>query len=258
MPLFTVDSKDRDTNYVDGIAPTSSAFHIPLDYDLNLHKVIAVKLKRVILPNTIYNIRAGVNDLISWTSAGVGKTATIPAGSWTLVNLMAGIVTLMNAADGTNTYTVAVNNTSTSSSQKVVFTRATGANTFVLSYTASRFPTYELGFQSGVTAGTNVYTGGCFPNVMTPYSLGIRVREFGKDYVRGTADNRGFTFLVPVDVNSGDVINFYPDDDGIYQGLFFSSPVDVRELTVTVHLPDGTAADLNGVEWQMIWEITLL
>lgn len=246
--LFIINSKDRTTG-------TSSSFVLQLnDQNRKLRNVKRVVLKSVILPNTIYNIRSGVNNIVSWTRS-TARIFVIPPGAYSLSILLSTIQTGMNAVADGNTYSV----TSSPATNFVTFTTTAGNLNWFLDYTAAYFPATELGYLSTITfAPFNPTTsiGNSWPNLSAPYHVGIKIEEFGSKEVVGTNINFRSTFVVPVNVTSGNLIQYYADQI-LRQDFTFPTPKDIDSLSVSLWLDtqNREAVDLNGVEWTMVWEL---
>lgn len=71
----------------------SSSFTVQFNNsDRYFTQVTKVALLSAIIPNTIYNIRTGVNDQVVWkTNGSVAKTYQIPAGYYNITQLLSNI-----------------------------------------------------------------------------------------------------------------------------------------------------------------------
>ena len=78
MPLVLVSSTDRDTG-------TSSSFKILLKKPVT--RASKTKLEWVSFSNTIYNVRSGVNNALSFTDAGGLHNITICPRAYNITDL---------------------------------------------------------------------------------------------------------------------------------------------------------------------------
>lgn len=242
---FVVYSGHRDSQ-----TGSSSNFRLDLsDKNLVLRGIRGIKLLGVQIPNTIYNIRSGVNDLISWARGGA-RSGTLTPGAYSITALLAAIKVIMDANDGGggNTYTLAYN----SSTMKVSITGDSAA--FTMNFGTSTTPWKELGFaNSNVDSSSLVCTGTNVVSLARPYDLFIKVNEFGHNI--GTSSTADLpTFTIPVSGNAGDLIEFFTQN-AYKQEIYFGAPRDFHELNIKLFFATGVEADLNGSEWSMYLEL---
>lgn len=104
---YMIDSRDRDTS----VYPLSHSFTVSTK---NTYRDITeIRLLRVDIPNTMYNVPANYNQIVFSETLGISLTASIPPGNYTVTTLPAAIKTALELA-GTSVYTVSidpVNNT---------------------------------------------------------------------------------------------------------------------------------------------------
>lgn len=104
---YVIDSRDRDPT----VYPTSDSFTV--NTKSTYRDITAIRLLRVVIPNTMYNVPALYNQITFSETPGINITATVPPGNYTTATLPAAIKTAMELA-GTSVYTVTidpVNNT---------------------------------------------------------------------------------------------------------------------------------------------------
>lgn len=223
----------------DRISGTSTNFVLELPESIT--NIRQVKLAQANIPNTLYNIITGTNDIMRWNHAGA-FTYTIPAGAYTISNLLSDIQTGMNAADANN-YVLSYSSTTF----KVTFT---GTAAFSLTFSGATTPYQELGFTAANTSsGTTIISTNAV-SLAQPYNLYITIIELSVD-VLTTYNNDKPTFVVPVNVNAGEIIQ-YSDAANFEQILHYSAaPRDIYRLNVRLHKRSNTV-DLNGSEWSFM------
>lgn len=247
MPLQTLLIRSADR-----IQGTSSNFVVNLNNNKSILKATRISLASVQIPNTIYNIRLGVNDTFAWNRSGA-LTCTVAPGLYSLANLLIALAAAMNLADSNNyAFSYTTNNGT------VVLT---GTSTFLLSFPGSVVPVAPsiyryLGWNS-VPTSVATSTSWTSPGVATlsePYYLMIRISNLGGNNISSyPGDNLHFSFVVPVNTNSNQVIE-YEEKTGFSQ-QFHNSIGGFSNLEISLWLPGGEACNLNGSEWSMVWTI---
>lgn len=246
--MFVVRSKDKTSG-------DSSNFKIKLDYPYGLKNIKRICLKEITMPAGFYNIRTDVNDSFVFkvgTSGSTNYTVTLDPGSYTVDSLMTALQTGINAtASG---LTVAV--TQDATSHLMLITVSAGGDFCIPITTSTAFPTRATGFEDYSTSGTYVTTGGKIPDCSYPTSIGVLVQTqtggFG-EYIRTTSSKDNFSFFVPITGNFGSVMFYNPEQEGLYQEVKFSTPRDIYEFDVSLWLDNAEAANINGLEWEMVW-----
>ena len=85
MSLY-ISSKDRNAS-----SNSSSDFFVYLPVPVS--NIKSIELSELSLPNTIYNIRTGINDSICWDYLSVSYNFTIPPGLYSISSLLSTIQT---------------------------------------------------------------------------------------------------------------------------------------------------------------------
>jgi hypothetical protein len=246
--LFILKSLDRDTT-----SASSSNFKQTFSGSVWLSQVwqnvVEVSLEGAVIPNTLYNIRSGVNNVIKFTNSNSGggtKTGTVTAGSYTIDTLVTALGTAMTTGDGTDTFTV----TYSATTNKVSITTVAGTGTITVLFTSSTINS-TIGFSSTAnsSAATTV-TGVNVFNLAQPYNLFINIPELELFHVQSSNQLDKPTFTIPVTSPEGDVISYFATQF-LDQQLRFGNPRSFRELNVRLTLDGNEAADLNGSEWTL-------
>lgn len=212
-------------------------------------KIHSVSLESFIVPNTSYNIRAGVNDYIPFRRSSTNYAFQITPGSYTITSLLSAIQTGMNAADA-NTYTC---------TYSAITMKATiaGSGAFILNFAtgtnASTSCWRELGFSQADTSSTTSHTGSNVVSLEKPSTLFINIPELR--YPVSTSNSADYhTFIVPLTENAGNLV-FFSTTSQFDQRIAFSSPISFSELTFLLKDRSNVASSLNGGEWAMILKL---
>ena len=238
--FILIDSRNRIPN----LSTSTSDFTIQLNNFLQGDKV---SLKDIQIPNTVYNIREGINDFMVWNRLGVDFDVQIPPGKYAITELLSVIQTEMNIAEANNyvlTYDI--------NSMK---TTITGDNTFILNFATNpeqRSLYYELGFNYADTPTAPDHTGDNVIQLQRPVKILMQIKEFG---TLGLTDQGiPFTFVIHLNGESGGIISytesiFYPQDVKVALRNF------IKTLTIRLTYEDGSLADLNGADFTLLLEL---
>lgn len=233
--LFIVKSADRTSG-------TSSNFvwHNK-EMSQMLFNIRELELMSVHIPNTIYNIRTGVNN--TFTINRGTNTVTLSAGMYTIDTLVSAVQTALGVTDGATTWTV----TYSSTTGRVTIA---GTNAFTITW-GTTSPKQALGFSTDTTSNTTV-TGDQSYTLVHPYEIYITILEFGRP-IR-TTNARDFpTFVVDVLQPTNNVI-IYVADQNTPQKIIFSPLKTIDQLTVRLSMYGNESVDLNGSEWAMVFK----
>lgn len=234
--MLLIDSRDR-------LSYSNSSSDFTIELPEAITNIERVRLVAANVPNTIYNVRS-TNNIIRWTR-GSAFTYTIPEGAYTVTNLLSTIQTGMNAADA-NSYTL----TYSSTTYKVTIA---GSAAFVLNWSGSSTPYYMLGFSSSDSSSGTSHTGTNVANMMLPYNLLVEIPQLGPLTI--TSRNNGrCTFTVPIDVNSGNMVNF---TEGNYEQKLNTGNLTLYKLDVRLLHYDRTAVNLNGADWNLLLSLDI-
>lgn len=227
-------SSDRDAGY-----NNTEEFVITLQQTQGLFGRYIVAHAQV--PNSVYNVRTGVNDEFWWNEQGGNLDTTIPEGAYTGDTLAAALKTAMDAKSA-YVYTVTYDDT-------------TGKLSF--SYTGTGSITFLFGDNAGASTsaykvmGFNEANAVTPPNVInlaSPPSLAINCREAYHSAGFKSSTGASFHLLVPLLSNFG-TYNFQSSDT-LAQYLEFNQRV--RRIQLTIRDPGtGQLLPLNGSDWEL-------
>lgn len=201
----------------------------------------SVRLQSCTIPKSIYNINSS-NNVFQINDGGV-QTVTLTPGNYTIGQLMVELKTQLDAASA-NTYTCTYDN---------IAMRVTIASTGATSYLFSQGgPWRELGFDEADTASLVSVTGTNTPMLYWPLSVFILVDKFP---LGGYNSNNGrYTFRVPMNVNSADILNYEPMHEQII--YFGGCGGSIGQIRVTLSYSDGSLIDLGNADWEMVLKIS--
>jgi hypothetical protein len=263
-----IQSQNRDPNVSNSVSDyTITNFNPPID----LRGKRYCRMVYAKIPNTVYNIQSGYNNLDVTETGHPTWTLVISPGAYTTASLTTYLATALTAASvAGNTFTATYN-----------------ATTLQLTITANNV-TFSLPFGSGPSAGLNVYkqlgfftnpgvptntgaalsvTGTQAVNLFRPYSFSICLEQFSPNFGEGivTGDNvKGNpNYLIPP--GGANIGTFLMENNGITS--IFSSFIGVMSRpeivkiseklvylnSIRVMLIDNTMhqlAQLNGVDWE--------
>lgn len=247
--FLVIRSQDRDTTN----STSSTNFIIRLPESQN--NVRKIKLSAVNCPAGVYNIRTGINDKINFNDNSTNRVATLNPGFYAIGDLMTEVARAMNAVS--SGYTCTFSN----STGKI--TIANGSFSFTLLFSsganAATSPWRELGFTNSAgtaaadSASAASATGASIANITGTYSLYLDILQLGATTITSTS-GVNTTFTVPINVNSGEIINFA--SNMFYdQELLFPTGISLQKLDIRLKYPDGSTLSLNGADWEFILQL---
>ena len=245
MQYLLINSEDRLSS------STSSA-----DATIDLKRVIpsarGLRLVHAMIPNNTYNIVTGANDKLDFARGGTDYSITIPAGGYTITDLLDQIETLMNAADANN-YVVSLSTTTF----KVTIT---GTGAFTLEWStgtnAGTNVHTEIGFGDDDTASATSHTGSYATSLARPRYLYVQLPQY-ESFQVDSAQNY-YHFHIPITEDAGNVVVYEPSHP---QTLEFSQVQAIQPLLRVKLLQrnrSGTGVDtvnLNGSDWTLVFEV---
>jgi len=243
-----ISSAQRQSTVQNGGIASSSLFTVILDNSL----FGRYQLKQIQIPNTAYNVFAvngssAGNNIIYFSDSGGAHTYTVPPGYYTNTTLLSTLQSGMNGAVGSiGTYVVTqgANNNLVTISAGANFTLTFGTNT-VNSISA------VIGFTNVNTSGSaSTYTGTYPLNLRTIQNLFIVVTNSSGQIYKNVfgANQKQYTFIVPVLVNTSDIIFF--SEDFFRQQFVVGSPENI--ITVSVVDVNGNSLNIQNVDWNFI------
>lgn len=237
--FLSVNSKDRTST-----STSSNDCVVNLPYEIDAK---CVELVSCVLPNTVYKIRAGVNDKLDFND-GANKTITITPGAYSITSLCSIILTLLNSSS--SGFTACSYDTIT---MKVTITRSSNFSLlFSTGANASTSIRSELGFSATDLSGTTTYTGQNVVSLYNPIGCYIQINELGMP--NSTTGRCLYTFHVPIDVNSDGILSVQKNN--IYsQKVYLSSQTRIGRLTIKLKNQDGSDFAINNVDYELILKI---
>lgn len=236
--FLSINSKDRQSS-----SASSNDFTLRLPVDII--DVKCVELVSCVIANTVYKIRAGVNDKLDFND-GANKTITITPGAYSITSLCSTLLTQLNSSS--TGFTACSYNTTT---LKMTITRS--SNFSLLFSSGSNVSTSirkELGFSATDLSGASTYTGQNVVQMFNPIGCYIQINEFGMP--NRTSAGCGYTFHIPMEVSSDGIMSVQKNN--IYKQkidkIFISS--SVSNLTIRLKLQDGSDFSLNNSDFEMI------
>jgi hypothetical protein len=218
-------------------SPSSTYFTVPVSPAIT--KAKQVSLKWLSVSNTLYNIRAGVNNTLTFTDAGGGHTVTLPPSSYTIASLTTKLQVLM-AAVGVQAYTVIYD----AGTLKVAISAPAA---FLIQFSTFGSCAGVLGFTFSNTTSATSFVGSKAA-ILYIDCIYISIAQFPARIY--TFNGTAYTFLIPVTDNTGNVIQFT-------EAMQFKQVTDVNrttisDLDVSLHYENGESIDLNGGEWTFL------
>jgi len=229
----------QSTNRITG-SLSSSDFIINLPFNVDFGKVT---LAGVIMPNSIYKIRQDINDRVCWRRSSTNYSYQIPAGSYSISELLSTIQTGMNAADS-NSY-------SWSYSGITLKCTVTGSGSFMLNWATNTFAAYgcwfELGFTNVNTTTSTSITSTNIIGLYNPTSIYLQVPQLGSPGI--ISSGVWYTFKLPL-TTLAEGIQEVNMTNYIEQSINFSGRKNLQQLNVKLIYANGSAVDLNGADWE--------
>lgn len=190
----------RSTDRVDTTTDTSN-FVVNLPTGVKLQGVKQIALKHVFLPNIVDNISAALGNNQFVLNDGVSDfVITIPDGNYTAANLESVLEALLDTAFS-NSFAVVLNTTTYVMS-------VAGTAAFTLKFANYPATAKVLGYNATSYGPATLATGTNAWNLSQPYCYYIRVNEFGYSGTSTRSADDAYTFVVPANGNSGDLISY--------------------------------------------------
>lgn len=220
------------------------------DFTINLSKEIrnatTIKLLECKIPNTLYNVRTGINDQILFSEGGPNLTATLTAGSYGISDLCLEVQNQLIAA-GALAY-VCTYNANTSR-----VTISAGAPFSLLLATGTTQANQLLGFAATDVAGAATYTGTLFPQLVRNQYYTIDINEIPANGV--DISNRSFTFPVLNTVNLNEYLIHHAETNSYLS--ICQVPTNITKLSVKLRDANHNiiSATELGLDWLFVVEI---
>ncbi len=201
------------------------------------------------MPNTIYNIRTGVNDRVVFRRSATDYSYVIPPGMYDIVTLATLIGPGMIVADANN-YAA----TYSSTTGKLTIT---GTGAFVLNWStnanAATGAWKELGFTQADTSSATSQTGTNVVSLERPLSVYVDMVEVPTRLtnIPTTSTVNRYHFVVNMNQASGNVV-FATAQSQYEQKIDFGAKVYFpKQFTIRLKLADGSTVNANGADWEL-------
>jgi len=238
---LVINSEDR-LNYT---TTTSTNFRVNLQNPIN-QRIIGYGLKSAVIPKTNYNIPS-IRNTFTFFDGVANYTVTVPAGNYTITELLAEIQTLLNAL-GPNTFTL----TYSTISGKVTWSTTGPAMIINPTLDTSQGSVlYKLGFVPGQSYTGVSITAPNVADISGIKTLFIKIKQLSQ-YIRNTT-NSMLNFKVDLAGQFGDII-FYADENKYHQYFNIAQDHLTNQGMFDITLVDEYAVpvDLNGRDWSFV------
>jgi hypothetical protein len=220
---------------------STSKVSIPL-FPIITNNYTLVRLKHAAIPNTIYNIRDGVNNTLTLIDPTNGSLLIIiPPGSYTVITLVDTLIQLLNAV-GSQTYNVSYN-------PKTFFISFTASNAFALDFTAKSSCARVLGFTKDITPTATVITASKVVE-LNINSIYIAIDEIPNG-IYGS-HSYPYTFMIPINENAPSVIQYNSHTSFSQTAPVYRLPL--YSLTIHLYQDNNELVDLHGANWEILLE----
>jgi len=240
-----VSSSDRSS-----LSTSSSQFFVMIPGGVPVKEEGKIELLDVQLPNTLYNIVAGVNNVFVWNSASTNYAFLVPPGYYSVSQLANTLASSMNAADS-NGYSW------TYSNQTMKFS-VSGTAAFTINWVSNpnSSPVVQgmarvLGFAFQDTISATSFTGNYVSQLQGPEKLLLVISEF--TYQGKTSSGIYYTFVINIDASSG-YLNNIAENTSFDQKVRCPQMM-ISKLSVSLRYMNGTLADLGGADWNFLIRI---
>lgn len=239
---LVINSEDR-FNYN---STSSTEFRVQLQNPIN-HRIVGYGLKSAVIPKTNYNIPVIRNTFQVIDSTLTVKTITIPAGNYTMTDLLAEIVVQLNAS-GPDTYTA----TYDPITGKVTIT-STFATFELQPSTQQGSILYKLGFNPSTTytAVAGTITAPNVADISGIKTVFIKIKQLTQ-YIRNTT-NSMLNFKLDLGCQFGSIV-YFADENKYHQYYNIAEDHLTNQGFFDVSLVDeyGIPVNLNGRDWSFV------
>lgn len=239
--LYVINSRNRTT------ASASSS-----DFEIQALQGITGKQFRLVevdMPNTFYNIRAGVNNSFQLVRAGTPYNLQITPGFYDINGLLSAI---QSAFDLWIPGELLCTYNSETGITRIITSSATNFEINFGTYSSTTM-WYELGFLPQNYTGDNEYFSTYPPRLSEPMRAYISIEALGSNVMT----DRGVraTYVATIDVNSTEIV-VQTEADSYEQIVELSQPQYVSNWRVRLFDGNGSLLDLNGADWQMVLQVS--
>lgn len=203
-------------------------------------------IKSATIANTLYTVRAGVNDtIVVGDAVPAWSTVTLREGNYNITTFLAELKTQLDSS-AIGTFTCAY-------SELTMKITISCTNNFQLDYSLSTAAKL-MGLNSDTSLSTTA-------TMQDTVNLTSTERLYMTSKSLSAFDNpsyiyNGSSFMnsrailsVPIDVDHGDVISYVPESDNSSYRSYQSGVID--EIDIAIQDDDGVNVDLNGGTWTL-------
>ncbi len=224
-------------NSIDRSTGTSSFFTIVLS---EIYRIKAIKLKKLSMFNTVYNVISGYNDKFDYLVGVTNYSVTMVPGFYSISDFMTALVALINAQGHglTFSYTYSTLTLKVTLSATGIFNIKwlTGTNTLTNIRSL-------IGFSNTDVSGLTTYTGSQIVN-MLPYStIYLSINSLTPKSI--TSSGKPFTFYI--DIGESEFATSILDTPK--QLIELTEQLSMNTWNLSLLYRDNRAVDLNGSEW---------
>jgi hypothetical protein len=242
-----ISSAQRNSSVSNGMAVSSSNFSVTLDNALQGR----YQLDQIQIPNTAFNVYAANgtssgNNTIYFSDSGGNHSATIASAYYTSAALLTAIAAAMNGASGS----IGGYNLSQDSNSNIVTVTNSGNFQMKFASNTSNSIAAVIGF-TNVDTVSGTSSVGTYPlNLRTIQNYFIVVSGGNGGVFKNVfgSNQKQYTFIVPVLVNTLDIIFF--SEDYYKQQIKIDSPEKI--LTITIVDINGNLLNIQNVDWNFI------
>ena len=236
MHLLQLDSRHRQNDTHD---PGRSLF----DLACSIPNCKSIELVSASIPTSYYTIAPGRNTFILTTSLASSTITIAPA-----IYTMASLATIITGTVSLSNFAV----TASTSSLKLTFSY-NGAFTI-------QIPGEQMASVLGLPQGmVHSSSGNALTSInaceLSPPVINITSNAIGPCYMAGTGRELPPTFCVPVDVDSGSMINWNYENQFRQKKQYHSDPRDLQQIDITLRDQFGVVLDMNGMNYTLILRI---
>jgi hypothetical protein len=240
----------------DRVAASTSTTDCTLVLSPSVARIKKAKLLAFEMPSTYYNIQTGVNDQFVWNRTAIGQiNYQIPAGNYSITQLLSNIQAGMNAVDANN-YVLTYSSTTTF---KVTIT---GTTTFWLTWSSNYFGPQscwkELGWTQADTSSSTTQTSVNAISLERPTMAFISIAEFGGQLYSSNSSyvNVNTTYAIPLTEEAGG-LQYFAQGADFEQSKSFTPGITVQSLRIMIRDHSGNTLNVNGAEWSMLLGLEL-
>ena len=234
--LFLIDSADR----MDIGNTTSDSFNIRC----RKTNIKNIRINRIILPHSYYNVNQYNNQF--HTSLG---TVTVPVGNYSLTAFAAALQTKLIVLDATFTVTY------TAQTGKMTIART---GNFDMTFYDNEYIDRITGFPLPSYTGAATYTSGMVCDITAGHYITIhsKVLSLNKKRIDSSDGRQDMIALVSTAGQFGDVIEYDYNHLKLFDYSYNKEFSDLNDPDFYLLDENGNPLDLNGLEWQLLLEIT--